>query len=141
MLFSIFWLKFLALEKSNAKPKCKLKAQEYSKNNTQTQFSVPKQFTIVSQDRLEIQASTSTLTSASALQKFYFAFQSFNFCLLKFIVKLNIHQEVFFKYTCRYTCSLPARFQLLSVAVFLQRTRQRLLLKKGTPPQTLPQEF
>ena len=35
--------------------------------------------TVVSQNHLEISALTSTLTSASALQKFYFAFRSFNF--------------------------------------------------------------
>ena len=87
MLFSIFSIDFLTLEKSNAKLKCKLKAEEYSKSNTQIQFSVPKSFTVVSQHRLKISASASALKSASALQKFYFAFQSFNFCLSRFIVK------------------------------------------------------
>ena len=44
------------------------------------------------------------MTSSSALLKFYFAFRSFNsfnFCLLRFLIKQKILEEVLFKYTCR----------------------------------------
>ena len=50
---------------------------------------------------MEISASASALTSASALQKFYFAFRNFNFCLSRFIMKEKIHEEVLFKYAFR----------------------------------------
>ena len=49
---------------------------------------------LVSQDHSKILASASALTSTSGLQKFYFAFPSFNFCLSGFI--MNIHEEVLF---------------------------------------------
>ena len=65
---------------------------------------------IVSQDHLEISLSASALTSASALQKFYFAIRSFDFCLTRYIMKQNIHDEVLFIALAGFSCSLEQLF-------------------------------